>query len=68
LALGHRLYNFALAVAKSGDYHRAHGLFRQALETMQETLPSSHSLVTSAQELLCNIEKILALPKKKKGR
>jgi len=60
------MYNLAKTVAKSGDYHRALLLSRQALETMQVELPSSHSWVTSAQEFICTIEKVLAL--KKKGR
>jgi hypothetical protein len=59
--------NLAVSLTAAGELYRAIGLSRQALETMQATLPPSHSRVEMAQEILHSIEKIVALRASKKS-
>jgi len=54
--IGMSCYNIGLSYRQAGDLHRAVERAREALRIFQATLPPSHPLVKTAQELVRQIE------------
>ena len=54
-------YNVSFNLVRCGDLHRAVERAREAVRIWQATLPPSHKDVRDAQELVRDIERILAL-------